>query len=158
MKRFALLFLLACTPAETAPAPPAETAAPLPSALPAASTASTPMPPPMTMLDNGLQIEELRAGHGARATRGRTLSVHYVGTLESGKPFDSSRTRNQPFEFVLGGGSVIKGWEQGVEGMRVGETRRLTIPPDLGYGVRGHPPTIPPGAVLIFEIELLEIK
>ncbi|RUS21694.1 FK506-binding protein 2B [Endogone sp. FLAS-F59071] len=90
---------------------------------------------------------------------GATLSMHYTGTLfETGEKFDSSLDRNQPFEFKLGTGQVIKGWDQGLKKMCVGEKRRLVIPPDLGYGERGAPPKIPPGATLVFEVELLDVK
>jgi FKBP-type peptidyl-prolyl cis-trans isomerase len=148
--------LVACAPREEAVAP--ESALALPSALPPSTAPAPPAPPPTQTFPNGLVVEELRHGSGALARKGRTLVVHYVGTLADGTRFDSSRVRNQPFEFVFGQGSVIKGWEQGIEGMREGDVRRLTIPPALGYGVRGHPPTIPPEATLIFEIELLEVR
>lgn len=92
-----------------------------------------------------LKIEELTVGTGTEATKGRSVSVHYVGTLESGKKFDSSRDREEPFDFKLGAGMVIKGWDQGVAGMKVGGKRRLTIPSDLGYGDRGYPGVIPRG-------------
>ncbi len=84
--------------------------------------------------------------------------MHYTGTLTNGQQFDSSRTRNTPFEFTLGQGNVIKGWDQGVAGMKVGGKRKLTIPPSLGYGDRGAPPAIPGGSTLNFDIELLAIK
>jgi len=83
--------------------------------------------------------------------------VHYVGTLENGEKFDSSRDRAQPFQFALGGGQVIAGWDEGIQGMKVGGVRELTIPPDLGYGAAGSPPVIPPDATLLFEVELLEV-
>lgn len=105
-----------------------------------------------------LKIEELTVGTGTEATKGRSVSVHYVGTLESGKKFDSSRDREEPFDFKLGAGMVIKGWDQGVAGMKVGGKRRLTIPSDLGYGDRGYPGVIPPRATLIFEVELLGVR
>ena len=105
-----------------------------------------------------LKIEELTVGTGTEATKGRWVSVHYVGTLESGKKFDSSRDRDEAFDFKLGAGMVIKGWDQGVAGMKVGGKRRLTIPSDLGYGDRGYPGVIPPRATLIFEVELLAVR
>src|SRR5689334_5656754 len=102
------------------------------------------------MSDAELLIEDLRHGTGAEAKPGQTVSVHYVGTLADGKKFDSSRDRGEPFNFPLGGGKVIKGWDQGVAGMKVGGLRKLTIPPHLGYGARGFPGAIPPNATLIF--------
>jgi FKBP-type peptidyl-prolyl cis-trans isomerase len=104
-----------------------------------------------------VQIETLKQGNGDGAKNGDTLVVHYTGTLMDGKQFDSSRGR-EPFEVKLGERRVIAGWEQGLQGMRKGETRKLTIPPDLGYGARGAGGVIPPNATLVFEVELLEIK
>jgi FKBP-type peptidyl-prolyl cis-trans isomerase len=106
---------------------------------------------------SGLKIEELKRGSGDEAVPGRKVSVHYHGTLSDGTVFDSSRTRNQPFVFNLGGNQVIKGFEEGVTGMKVGDVRRLTIPPELGYG-SSSPGKIPANSTLIFEIELLEVK
>ena len=97
-------------------------------------------------------------GTGKEAKNGDTVRVHYTGTLMSGKKFDSSRDRGEPFEFKLGAGAVIKGWDQGVPGMKVGGKRRLTIPWDLAYGEAGSPPNIPPKAALKFDIELVEVK
>src|SRR6185436_2086988 len=105
-----------------------------------------------------LLIENLKEGAGAEAKAGNTVTVHYVGTLTDRKKFDSSRDRGQGFSFKLGAGQVIKGWDQGVAGMRVGSMRKLTIPPQLAYGDRGFPPVIPPGSTLVFEVELLEVK
>jgi FKBP-type peptidyl-prolyl cis-trans isomerase len=104
-----------------------------------------------------LQIETLKPGTGAEATTGQRVTVHYVGTLTDGKKFDSSRDRGRGFQFTLGKGEVIKGWDQGVAGMKIGEVRKLTIPPELGYGARGFPPVIPPNSTLVFEVELLGV-
>jgi len=105
-----------------------------------------------------LKIEDVLVGNGPAAESGQTVSVHYTGTLPDGSKFDSSLDRGQPFEFTLGQGRVIKGWEQGVLGMKVGGKRQLIIPPDLGYGARGFPPVIPANATLHFEIELLGVR
>jgi FKBP-type peptidyl-prolyl cis-trans isomerase len=104
-----------------------------------------------------LKVEDLKVGTGAEATRGQTVAVHYVGTLTSGTRFDSSRDREEPFDFRLGAGQVIAGWDQGVAGMKVGGLRRLTIPPELGYGARGYPPVIPGNSTLVFEVELISV-
>jgi len=104
-----------------------------------------------------LQIEDLKIGTGAEAKAGQDVKVHYVGTLTNGSKFDSSRDRGEGFEFSRGAGEVIKGWDQGVAGMKVGGMRKLTIPPELGYGARGFPPVIPANSTLIFEVELLEV-
>ncbi len=110
-----------------------------------------------TTTSSGLVFEELTVGSGDAATLGHTVSVHYTGWLADGTKFDSSRDRNEPFEFPLGAGYVIRGWDEGVQGMRVGGVRKLTIPPALGYGARGAGGVIPPNATLTFEVELLEI-
>jgi len=107
---------------------------------------------------SGLVIEEVRVGEGATATPGQSVSVHYTGWLENGQKFDSSKDRNEPFEFPLGRGHVIKGWDEGVAGMQVGGVRKLTIPADLGYGAYGAGGVIPPNATLIFEVELLGLN
>ncbi len=109
-------------------------------------------------MSNELKIEDLKQGDGDEAKSGQSVTVHYVGTLASdGSKFDSSRDRGQGFTFRLGAGQVIRGWDQGVAGMKVGGLRRLTIPPDLAYGARGYPPVIPPAATLVFEVELLKV-
>ncbi|MEJ2767460.1 FKBP-type peptidyl-prolyl cis-trans isomerase [Mycetohabitans sp. B46] len=106
---------------------------------------------------SGLQYDDLTTGSGAQAQAGQTVSVHYTGWLTDGQKFDSSKDRNQPFSFALGAGMVIRGWDEGVQGMRVGGVRRLTIPPQLGYGARGAGGVIPPNATLVFEVELLGV-
>ena len=115
--------------------------------------AAAPLPPG----PEKLVIDDVKVGDGAEVKNGDTIRVHYTGTLMNGKEFDSSRGKDKPFEFKVGGGSVIKGWDQGVLGMKVGGQRKLEIPSDLGYGDSGHPPKIPGGAGLKFDIELVEI-
>ena len=112
----------------------------------------------MTAMAAELKIETLTEGDGTIAEAGMRVSVHYEGRLEDGEVFDASRPRGQAFSFTIGAGQVIRGWEQGVEGMKIGELRRLTIPPELGYGAAGAGGVIPPNATLIFEIELLEVS
>jgi FKBP-type peptidyl-prolyl cis-trans isomerase FkpA len=104
---------------------------------------------------SGLQYEEITVGTGATATAGNLVSVHYTGWLTDGTKFDSSKDRNEPFDFNLGAGQVIKGWDEGVQGMQVGGVRKLTIPAALGYGARGAGGVIPPNATLVFEVEFL---
>jgi FKBP-type peptidyl-prolyl cis-trans isomerase len=111
---------------------------------------------------SGLKYEDTKVGAGAEAKAGQNVSVHYTGWLwvdnKRGSKFDSSKDRGQPFGFPLGGGRVIKGWDEGVQGMKIGGTRVLTIPPSIGYGDRGAGNVIPPGATLQFEVELLDVK
>lgn len=121
------------------------TTAPAPSAEPAAAATE-------------LKIEDIKVGEGAVAEAGKQVVVHYTGTLTDGTKFDSSLDRNDPFTFSLGAGQVIKGWDEGVKGMKVGGKRKLTIPPQLGYGEAGAGGVIPPNATLIFEVELLDVK
>lgn len=129
----------ACTPP---PAAPTEGAAAAPSA--SAKRAE-------------LVKTDVVVGTGAEAAKGSAVSVHYVGTLQDGTVFDSSRDRGSPFTFIIGQGKVIRGWDQGVLGMRVGGKRKLVVPPHLGYGEDGSPPRIPGNATLLFEIELLHV-
>lgn len=105
-----------------------------------------------------LKIEDLVVGTGAEAVAGKLISVHYTGTLTNGTKFDSSKDRGEPFEFTLGAGQVIQGWDKGFAGMKVGGKRKLTIPSDMGYGAQGAGGVIPPNATLIFEVELLGVK
>jgi FKBP-type peptidyl-prolyl cis-trans isomerase len=107
---------------------------------------------------SGLKYQDELEGNGAEAKAGDSVSVHYTGWLKDGTKFDSSRDRNKPFEFELGAGRVIKGWDEGVAGMKVGGKRKLIIPSDLAYGDRGHPPVIPAKAELTFDVELLKIR
>ena len=118
----------------------------------------------MSSTPNGLQIDDVRVGDGAEAKAGQSVTVHYTGWLydenaadKRGKKFDSSKDRDDPFEFDLGAGMVIRGWDEGVQGMKVGGTRILVIPPQMGYGARGAGGVIPPNATLMFEVELLGV-
>ena len=106
---------------------------------------------------SGLIIDELVVGAGAAAAAGQQVTVHYTGWLTDGTKFDSSKDRGDPFIFPLGAGRVIKGWDEGVQGMKIGGKRKLTIPATLGYGARGAGGVIPPNATLVFEVELLGV-
>ena len=103
------------------------------------------------------KIDDLVVGKGPEAVRGKRVEVHYTGWLTDGTKFDSSHDRNEPFQFRLGAGEVIEGWDRGVAGMKVGGKRKLEIPPEIGYGARGAPPVIPPNATLVFEVEMLSV-
>lgn len=108
--------------------------------------------------DTGLMIQEIKTGDGAEAQVGNTVEVHYSGWFTDGKLFDSSLLRKKPLSLELGAGSVIAGWEEGIQGMKVGGKRRLTIPPHLGYGAKGYPGAIPPNSTLVFDVELVSVK
>ena len=110
-----------------------------------------------TTTESGLEYEDITLGSGETAQAGQSVTVHYTGWLTDGKKFDSSKDRNQPFKFDLGAGEVIRGWDEGVQGMQVGGVRKLTIPASLGYGARGAGGVIPPNATLVFEVELLGV-
>ena len=116
----------------------------------------------MNITATGLQYEDTVVGDGAEATKGQTVTVHYTGWLyedgEQGTKFDSSKDRSDPFQFILGAGMVIRGWDEGVAGMKIGGARTLIIPSDLGYGSRGAGGVIPPNATLKFDVELLELS
>jgi FKBP-type peptidyl-prolyl cis-trans isomerase FkpA len=116
----------------------------------------------MITTTTGLQYEDTVVGDGAEATKGQTVTVHYTGWLyndgEQGDKFDSSKDRRDPFQFILGAGMVIRGWDEGVAGMKIGGARTLIIPSDLGYGPRGAGGVIPPNATLKFDVELLELS
>lgn len=111
-----------------------------------------------TKADSGLQYADLKAGDGASASKGNEVTVHYTGWLTSGKRFDSSVVRKKPFTFTVGARKAIRGWDEGVVGMKVGGVRQLRVPSALGYGPVGHPPRIPKNATLVFEIELLAVS
>ncbi len=112
-------------------------------------------PGPIRTLEGGMQVQDILVGAGEEAKTGMAVAVDYTGTLEDGTKFDSSLDRGQPFQFVLGTGMVIRGWDVGIAGMRVGGKRRLAIPPAMGYGAQGSGTTIPPNAALYFDVELL---
>ena len=140
---------------ETKPAEPKTTA----TAAATTATAKTEQPASKEVtLPSGTKYEDVAVGTGPEAKAGAMVRVHYTGTLTNGKKFDSSRDRNQPFPFQLGEGQVIKGWDEGVAGMKVGGKRKLTIPPSAGYGPGGMPPVIPPNSTLLFDVELLGVQ
>lgn len=139
---------------QNAPPPPSTSA--VTTSTPTSTPTATSSKNIKTMPD-GLKIEDLKPGTGIEAKTGDNVTVHYVGTLTNGTKFDSSRDRGNPFTFTLGAGDVIKGWDEGVAGMKIGGLRRLTIPSELGYGTTGQGP-IPPNATLVFEVELLKVN
>ena len=147
------LGLNGCTKKEEKPAETSTTSASTTNTNVAATPGSQVTGAPVTEL----KIEELKVGTGAEAKAGQQVSVHYTGWLTDGKKFDSSVDRGQPFKFQLGGGQVIQGWDKGVAGMKIGGKRKLTIPPQMGYGERGAGGVIPPNATLVFEVELLGV-
>jgi FKBP-type peptidyl-prolyl cis-trans isomerase len=155
MACWAAPFAVGCSKLTEPPSEGRSTTAGLSAGSEAAGSAG-PKAAPTAAVDK-LVIQDLVLGTGDEAKAGQKISVHYTGTLLDGTKFDSSKDRDKPFEFVLGKGQVIKGWDQGFAGMKVGGKRRLTIPPDLGYGETGSPPVIPPNAVLRFEVELLSV-
>jgi FKBP-type peptidyl-prolyl cis-trans isomerase len=167
MKRplaLALLSLVAgCSRLTSPPEPePMSTETPTTAAIasvapPPKPSAAQPAPTAAAAPDAPLGVVDVAVGKGPEAKAGDKVKVHYTGTLTNGTEFDSSRKRNQPFEFTLGKGQVIKGWDQGVAGMKVGGKRKLTIPPGLGYGARGAGGSIPPNSTLLFDVELVEI-
>jgi len=139
-------------------AQPSGSASAQPAATATAKPAETQKPAEAPPSNEKLEVKDLVVGKGTEAKAGDSVKVHYVGTLPDGKEFDSSKKHDKPFDFELGAGRVIKGWDQGVAGMKIGGKRKLTVPPSLGYGARGFPPVIPPNSTLIFEVELLEVK
>ena len=111
----------------------------------------------MVTTQSGLQYEDTAEGNGTEAVTGQNVTVHYTGWLANGTKFDSSKDHGRPLAFALGAGAVLRGWDEGVRGMKVGGVRKLTVPPELGYGASGRGGVIPPNATLIFEVELLSI-
>jgi FKBP-type peptidyl-prolyl cis-trans isomerase len=154
----AALALSGCNKPEPAqPTAPTESTAPEQETTPAQEATSSETPG-TTQDVTELKIEDTKVGTGAEAKAGDTVTVNYTGYLTDGTKFDSSLDSGQPFQFTIGAGEVIQGWEEGVTGMKVGGTRKLTIPPDMGYGEQGAGGVIPPGATLVFTIELLEVQ
>ena len=136
----------------------AKGAATTPAAQSGGNTVTQPADSKAVTTPSGLQYIDEVEGNGPQPNKGQIVTVHYTGTLDDGKKFDSSKDRNQPFEFTLGVGQVIKGWDEGVASMKVGGKRKLIIPADLGYGARGAGGAIPPNARLTFEVELLGVR
>jgi len=155
MKRLlagAMILVAAVAVAQTAPAKPKV------KVVPPNTNAPTRVTGDGVKTDSGLQYWEIRVGNGEVAKEGSHVRVHYSGWLTTGKKFDSSVDAGRPFDFTIGNGEVIKGWEEGVAGMKVGGKRQLRIPPELGYGADGSPPDIPANATLIFDIQLLGVQ
>jgi peptidylprolyl isomerase len=158
------------TPTSTATETATPTSTVTTTAIPTSTVTTTAIPTPtvtttppagdkkLVTTPSGLKYTELKVGTGATPKKGQSVIVHYVGTLENGTKFDSSRDRNEPFGFVLGAGKVIKGWDEGLSTMKVGGRRQLIIPAQLGYGEQGAGSVIPPNATLIFDVELLGVK
>ena len=170
MKRFALLVALTlvlagCNESQTSTTTTGSSTAPTGGSSDAAAPATpaadaTPAPAGETgeiTMPNGLKYVDLVTGGGAEAKTGDQVSVHYTGVFPDGVEFDSSRG-GEPYAFRLGAGSVIRGWDEGIKGMRVGGRRKLTVPPPLAYGERGYPPVIPPNATLVFDVELVGVR
>lgn len=161
MRRYLLLplILVACEKRvpEPTPAPREEAAEPAASAAATTAASAAPAGSVVAQVVTELKKEELAPGKGPACKTGDTVRVHYTGTLLDGKKFDSSRDRDEPFQFTLGKGMVIKGWDEGVVGMKKGGRRKLTIPADKAYGKAGQPPVIPPDSPLVFDVELVEI-
>jgi FKBP-type peptidyl-prolyl cis-trans isomerase len=151
MKHLAVVFLAAAALAQTPTHKPIQTVRPN-------TNAPTKVTGDGVKTDSGLQYWDIKVGLGPFAKTGDKVKVHYTGWLTTGKKFDSSVGTNQPFEFTLGQGEVIKGWDEGVVGMKVGGKRQLRIPPELAYGEDGHPPQIPQNATLIFDVQLVAVK
>lgn len=155
----AIALLAGCNQYEAQKAASAAGATPsTPSTPPAPAAAATPTGGKVHKLPSGLQYEDMVVGSGKMAEPGMNVSVHYTGWLTDGTKFDSSLDRNQAFQFQLGAGMVIRGWDEGVKGMRIGGKRKLTIPSDMGYGAQGAGGVIPPNATLVFDVELLDVK
>ena len=153
---FVAIILISTGCGSDKPAAPASSSAPA-AAPPASTSGPMAVSGSPTTTPTGLQYWDIVVGTGAPAVVGKGVQVHYSGYLTNGQKFDSSRDRNQPFVFQLGAGEVIKGWDEGVAGMKVGGKRQLRVPPELGYGSTGAGGAIPPNATLIFDVELLDV-